>query len=92
MWSDEIAADGDESDVGSTWMDRDILLFTFIRIGMRLGVVVSAVVFSGARLVAGDVRLYCTATHNTIILECAGDDDREIYRASISVQVGKCMW
>lgn len=41
MWSDEIAADGDESRlvvVVSIWTGRDILLFIFVRIGMRLGV------------------------------------------------------
>lgn len=51
-----MAADGDESNVGSSWTDRDCLLFTFVRIGMRLGGVVAAVTFS-AGLCAGDVTL-----------------------------------
>lgn len=67
MWSVEIAADedgdnGDKSNVGSVWTTGlGILLFTFARIGMRLGVIIFCSGFC-----VGDVRLLHPQHNGTV--------------------------
>lgn len=76
IWSVEIAADGDASNVVvilvgvSVWTGLGILLFALVRIGMRLGVIIVDTIFRP--------------------LLCVGDEGRLIHRkqnAFIFIQV-----